>query len=271
MIRYKNFSPTGDLLTALPGIRHLYRKRGLQAHIMQRLNVPVHFYKDAVHAIVDDKGMPVGMNKKQWEMLIPLLKYQEYIGDCSVWQGELFDFDLDAIRSLITTMPYGPIQHWQWFAYPQMACDLSEAWIRVPAPQEAGFAFAEIVLPDHILVNFTERYRNPLCTYFFLKKWEDRIIFAGTEREHQQFCEQNNLSIRLLKIDNFLQLAIAISRCKFFMGNQSMCWHIADGLKHPRLLEVCTAVPNSFPTGKNGYSYIFQTGLEHYVNKMIKE
>lgn len=271
MIRYKNFSPAGDLITALPGIRHLYRKRGGKAHIYQRLNVPVHFYPDAVHAILDEKGNPVGMNKKQWEMLVPLLKYQEYVELCGIYVGQEWDFDLDLIRSMVTTMPHGPIQHWQWFLYPQMACDLSEAWLKVPDPKDAGFAFAEIVLPDHILINFTERYRNPLVTYFFLKKWESRIIFAGTEREHQVFCEQNNLSVRLLKIDNFLQLAMSIAACKFFLGNQSMCWHIADGLKHPRILEVCQAVPNSFPTGKNGYSYLFQQSLEHYVNKLINE
>ena len=124
---------------------------------------------------------------------------------------------------------------------------------------------------DKIIINRTTRYNNPYIDYFFLKEHEDKVLFAGLNFEHKLFCEQFNLDIPLLVVKDFSELFLHIANCRFFVGVQSLCWHLSDSIKQKRILEVCTAYPNSFPTGKDGYSFVTQPGLEYRFNELLKE
>jgi hypothetical protein len=90
-----------------------------------------------------------------------------------------------------------------------------------------------------VIINFTERYRNTMIDYNFLKHYAPDLIFAGTEREHWLFCNQWGLgSVPRLVVKDFLELAYAIKNCRFLLGNQSMNWNLAEAMKTPRLLEI---------------------------------
>ena len=70
-----------------------------------------------------------------------------------------------------------------------------------------------------------------------------------------------------MKVDNFLELAYLISSSKFFIGNQSMNFSIAEQLKKKRILEVAFACPNVIPEGGE-YQEVFTTkGLQYAINK----
>lgn len=269
----------GDLIVLLSGIRHLYEDTGKKTRVYQRLNLGAFYYEGAVHPI-ESEGKPVCMNQQIFDMMKPLIESQEYIESFQVWQGEEVEFDIDLTRdSKWIPMPSGLIHHWAWALVPAMACDLSKNWLSVTPKKETenwDINFGEKkyipgLLKEYIIINKTERYFNPYISYFFLKPHEDKIIFSGTEHEHEIFCKNNNLQIPRLVVKDFLELAQAIASCKFFIGNQSLNWHLADSQHRQRILELCPQFPNTFPTGTNGYAFYHQKSLQYYFEKLMNE
>lgn len=278
IITYKNSFNSGDLITMLPGMQKLYRETGQKAKIYQRLDMPAYYYDDANHPIRDKNNVQVCMNEATFLMMKPLLEAQDYIESFEIWQGEKVQFDFDLTRhSSQIPLPSGSIHAWGSLIFPQLECDLSEPWIDAKKVTSfishmiEGYGYGADDLAKKVIINRTTRYNNPYVDYFFFKAHEDKVIFAGTKSEHEIFCQQFKLNIPLLIVKDFLELAQSIISCRFFMGVQSLCWHLSDAMKQKRILEVCAAYPNSFPTGKDGYSFVTQPALEYQFNQLLKE
>lgn len=265
IVTIKHSINSGDSLANLAGLQHIYNKIGKKSVFMQRLNLPGTYYSGCDHPVKTEDGIQVTMNEKQWNLLRPLIEAQPYIERAEIWEGQKSDIDLDVIRyNDFSPMPIGDLARWTWYAHPLLACDLSEKWLHVPKLEDNSF------IKDKIILNFTSRYRNDLINYKFLKEFENICVFAGTKDEHEMFCKQNELIIPYLEVKDFLQLAQYINECKFFTGNQSMCWWISDALKVKRILEVCWEAPNCPPHGADGYDFLHQDALEIYFNKLNK-
>jgi hypothetical protein len=260
-IKFKHWANSGDLIASLAGIKHICEERKRKAVYMQQVNVPATYYEGAVHPIKSGERM-VMMNDKMFEMLKPLIEAQPYIKEFIRWEGQKMDFDLDNVRRFKVGMPYGSIQRWYFYVYPQLACDLSKQWV-FNTKKVKGFE-------DKIIINRTQRYLNDTISYFFLKKHQKKIIFTGAKEEHEVFCKEWKLDIPLLQVNDFLELANILSSCKFFIGNQSFCYNLAEALKVPRIVEICGFAPNCIPFGENGYDFMHQPSLEYYFNKLNK-
>lgn len=259
---FKHSFNAGDLITILPGVQKLYKETNKKSIILQRLDLPADYSHNNNHPIKDESGKQVCMNLTMFKMLKPLIESQEYVESFEIWGGEKVDFDIDFTRMHSQMpLPGGQIQSWPTLIFPQLECDLSEKWLWVWKEKE---------WENFVVINRTERYRNPFITYHFLKPYEKNIKFVGTKLEHEFFCKENNLEVNYLEVENFYELAKVINSCKFFIGNQSMCWHISDAMKVKRILEVCTVFPNTFPTGDDGYSFISQGALEYRFNELMK-
>lgn len=271
-----NFTPylhntnCGDLVGALAGIREIYRQTRKKAVIYQQLDVPGEYYHGAVHSVKDEKGVQVTMNQKMFDMIRPLLLAQDYIDDFQVYTDQKPYVDLTLIRGkLNVNIPYGMLPSWTMLAFPDMACDLTQPWIAVP---QSRSVFTNQILKDYILVNRTERYQNEIINYSFLKKYQDEIVFTGTETEHIKFCKKFELEIPRLTVDDFLDLAQAIKVSRFFIGNQSFPWNLANAMGVPRILEMCSFAPNCQPfVGKDNYGFLHQKGLEYYFDLLYKK
>lgn len=267
-----NFTPylhscnCGDLIGALAGIRQIYRNDGKKATIYQELDIPGQYYAGAIHSVKDDKGIQVTMNQKMFDMMRPLLLAQEYVEDFQVYTDQQPFIPLTIIRGKINVnIPYGALPSWTMLAFPDMACDLSEPWISLPPRKHRLF-------PDMILINRTQRYQNNKINYSFLKKYEADLVFTGTETEHRNFCKDFGLDICRLEVDNFLELALAMQECMFFVGNQSFPWNLANAMGAPRILEMCAFAPNCQPfVGKHNYGFLHQKGLEYYFDLLHKK
>jgi hypothetical protein len=120
-----------------------------------------------------------------------------------------------------------------------------------------------------VLINRTDRYTNPNINYEFLKKYEDECRFIGTQREWNNLCMQNDLNIRKLHVDNFLEYAQAVKQSKFYISNQSQGFQLAQGLMHPRLLEACPWASNVIVYGEHAYDFINQMGLEYHFDVLF--
>lgn len=263
IVSFKHNANSGDLLSLLPGLKHIYDTIGKKSVIYQRLNCPGDYFGQS-HPVKDDKGNQVTMNAKQWSMLKPLLESQEYIDHVEPWEGQEVDINLDLIREgAYSTMGYGSIHRWQWYTWPQLACDLSKPWLSIDASKWDLF--------DTVIVNFTSRWRNPAITYFFLKEWQDRLIFAGLPEEHKAFCSENKLDFPRLEVKNFLELAECLASCKFFIGGQSMAWNICEAIKKKRVMEVCRGASNCIPYGPDGYDYLHESAAKFYIKKFMNE
>lgn len=256
----KNSLPAGDLLSALPGMRQAWADTGKKAIIYQRLNMIGEGWFGGASPFKNDEGLPVCMNEKMFYALYPLLKSQEYVEDFLIYTGEPVEIDLDKTRSEYNVnVPKGLINRWPFYIYPQMTADLSQQWLSVK-PQ---YPTSQIVL------NFTDRYRNDFINYFFLKEYEDNCVFVGLPGECDRFNKQWNLNVPFIKCPDLLFLAELLSACKLFLGCQSMAFQIAEGLKIPRILEVCSVWPNVIPQGANGYDFYHQGALEFFVKKLF--
>lgn len=267
-ISFKHSCNVGDLIAALPGIRQVCQDLKQKAVIYQELNVRANYYEGATHPVTNN-GEQVCMNELMFDMVKPLILSQPYVEDFRVFNDQKIIVNLDVIRDQVdekakfcfANVPAGMIQSWLMLAYPDMATDLSKPWLDVEANS---------LLKDKGILNYTERYRNPKMEYYFLKKYQDALVFAGTEKEHAIFCSQWKLDIPYLKVDDFLDLAQSMKGALFMAGNQSANWNIANAMGVPRILEMCYFAPNCQPfVGESNFGYYHQGAAEYFFERLF--
>lgn len=259
----------GDIIGALPQCKKYYDITKRKIRFLQRINMPAAYYAGAIHGTVDETGTMVTLNKKLFEMVKPLLESQEYIESMQVYEGQVAHLDFDTIRGkTFVNMPHGSLQSWLTYAFPDLHYDISKPWIFLDEAEHQ----IESATKGKIIINFTERYRNGLMDYFFLKNFMPDLIFAGTEAEHFKFCNQWQLTIPRLDVVNFLDLAYALRGCRFLLSNQSFQWNLATALGIPRVLEVCQYAQNCLPFyGEDNYGFFHQVALEYYFRMMYNK
>lgn len=264
-ISFKHSGNMGDVIYSLSGIKTVCLKQKACARIYLQLDKEASYYEGARHPVTNSSNIMVMLNQYMADMAKPLLEAQPYIESAEVWQGEKIDIDLDRMRQVSIGIPGGDIRTWYGFLFPDMYPDLSQQVISLP--RTYGKHQSEKYGP-YILVNRTERYLSTYISYSFLRHYPD-VLFAGTKREYELFLKFVPNAI-LLQAGHFLDLAHWIRSSKVFIGNQSMCYAIAEQMKTPRVLEVCSFASNVIPIGKNGYGFYAQTALEYYVEKLWK-
>ena len=266
---------TGDVIAALPSIKQFYTKTGIKPTLYLVKDHPAKYYDGAVHPVKGESGEQVSLNQDMIGKLIPLLSIQPYIKEVKMIHISEITFaqshaeskdgnkyiNLSFIRDTFCNIPYGEIRRWYFMIYPDLTCDLSVKYLDVP-DLDRDLAKGKIIICR------TERYLNHQLDYSFLKEYQDDLLFAGTMREYNNFCMSFDLEIEKLHIDNFLELAQALKQSKGLISNQTMIFQIAEAMKIPRAVEICSFAPNVIPCGENGFDYLGQTGLEVHFHNM---
>jgi len=266
IISIKHSYNAGDLIVALPGLRQLWRDTGKKVRIYQRLNLPAFYYSGQIDSTLDDNNMSVCMNNYLFSMLKPLIEVQEYIDSFVEWKGEKVDLDYDMTRdSRAVPAPNALLTVWSEAIFPETATDISEKWIYVNEE-----SIKKEYYKNRVIINRTQRYQNPYISYYFLKLFQDQLLFSGTEAEHTAFCTQWDLQIEHLKVDDFYYLAQIMKWCSFGIYNQSFNFHLANSMHTPRILELCPQFPNTFCIGPNGRQFYHQSALEFHFSQLIK-
>lgn len=247
-ISFKFSGFSGDIVWYLGAIRHYCVEMDLKANIYIWLDRPGQSYDGSEHPYGQ-----VMMNRYSFDMLKPLAEYQPYVASFEVWEGQPIQVDMDKLRQVIVGMPYGNLAHWIGCKFSDLQADWSQEWLDVGQ--------FRVDVADNIIVNRTSRFQNHHISYFFLKDYQDKVLFAGLPIEHEAFNKQWNLKTEYLQVTDFLDLARYIHSCKFFIGNQSMCFAIAEGVKVPRILEVCLFAPNVHPVGKHAHYFTTQEAV----------
>ncbi len=256
-INFLHSSNCGDLIYTLPAMRKAYRTHGLKIRLLLGLDKIGHYYEGAVHPLGNKM-----FTKYSFDMMVSLLERLEFISSVEVWEGQCkIDYNIDEIRDHTTAlgMPHTEIRQWAMLLFPELACDISEPWL--PSNRLGG--------EDFVVVNLTQRYRNKNITYNFLQESAANVVFIGILEEYNLFLKQCRKA-QYVKTKDYLEIAGIINASKLFIGNQSSCFAVAEGMGHPRLLEVCKEATNVVPATPNGTPYVDQKALEYLVQEAIK-
>lgn len=260
--RVKHSVNIGDLYAAMGALKKYHDITGRKVIVCQKVNQIAAYYAGAEHPTKNEQGQQVCINEAMWNMLKPLIESQEYVYAFEKYEGQKIDIDFDVIRGkTFVNLPHGAIQQWIPIAFPDLQFNLSNQWITLKGdcPQEI-----KDIMKGKVMINFTERYRNDMMDYYFLQNYAPDLIFAGTEKEHFIFCNRWNLNVQRLIVSDFLELAYALREARFMLGNQSSLWNLAEAMKTPRILELCSIAPNcQIMVGENSLGYYHQVGLEY--------
>jgi glycosyltransferase involved in cell wall biosynthesis len=118
-------------------------------------------------------------------------------------------------------------------------------------------------LDTPIIINRTNRYNDESFPWKqIVNKYNNLLTFVGTEDEYKKFTTKfGNVSyIKTPHIDELFQI---IAGCQLFIGNQSFCYSLAEGLKKPCIQESdkwfknCQHFRNNALIFKDGEPYDF--------------
>ena len=204
------------------------------------------------------------LTKDKWLGLDLLLREQSYIADVQPWLGQGVDFNLNDFRAKLhrwtrtrNNMDKN-LADWQLEQYGIPITAKDEAWLRVESPIKAArviFNRSGAGRPAHAV------YQNHLFPWgAAVDKYRNDAAFVGTEAEHRVFCRIFG-TVPHYQTENLHLAARVISGADLFIGNQSCCFWIAEGMKKRLVLEV-------WPGGAN--CIIHRDGALHGWNENVE-
>ncbi len=250
-VHFKHSGNLGDIIYALPAIYVLSKgkKIHLHLHVNQKAN-----YGKMKHPLGNTM-----LSENMVSLLQPLLHAQQNFVTCDIYNSQSIDFDLDKFREYPFNLRTGNLARWYFLTF-GINADLGKPWLQ---------ASNDTSVKDAIVIARSSRYRSPGIDYSFLQKYS-RTIFMGLQEEYEDMKKMIP-SIEYRQVKNFADLASVIAGCKFFIGNQSFPFSIAEGLKVKRVLELYHRSPNVNVEGPNGYDFCYQPQFEKIVNDLVSE
>ncbi len=235
----------GDLVYALPMVKELSKTHECNFYVKSNKLMPVPYYKHPAGTVyVDDRIL---------KLFLPVLKSQNYINHAGKFDNQDIDIDLDLFRKLPVNILFNS-PRW-YFHICGIQVDLSKPYMDVP-PHEK--------LKNKIVIHRTFRYRNNFINYKFLSNYDD-IIFVGIKEEYDDLKKEIP-NLILYDCKDYLEMASIIKSSRFFIGNQSVAYPIAEALKVPRILEACPYFPVVQPVGEDSFDFYYQPHFEKWCN-----
>jgi len=236
---------SGDVINSLPVIKELSKTHrcNLYLNINKPLNLSYHKHP-AGNVFID---------KRIFNLLHPLLKSQNYIYEVKKYENQNIDINFDIVRELPASINFDNVR---WFFHlAGVQHDLIKPYIDVEPSK---------IFREKIVIHRTFRYRNYFINYKFLNTHKN-LLFLGMKDEYNDLKKEiQNLEFHDCK--SFLEMAMIIKSSKFFIGNQSVGYDIAEALKVPRLLEGCPYFPVIKPHGDKAYDFFYQVHFEKWFN-----
>jgi hypothetical protein len=206
--------------------------------------------------LLHDNGQTKGIISRA-HIIRPLLEYQPLIESVRVWRNEAVDWRSeefrkgwhDKRRNLATCHA----QHAKDTHFISALPDMSKPWLTVePNKKFSGM----------IIINRSPRYNNAHFPWRqIVEHYGSLLCFVGMPQEHADF-EHHFGKVRYIVTNDMLEVAQAIAGCEVFIGNQSACATIAEGLKHPRIIESCLTMPDCVYPNAHNAQYVFDGSVE---------
>ena len=239
----------GDVINALPVIKEISKKSRCKLYLQVGKNLE----NDAL----DYKhfGDKIYMSDRMVEMVIPLLEKQSYISSVKKFNDQKIDIDLDLFRKMPMNFNLDEVR-W-YFQLTGVHVDLSNPYL---------FANEHDLLKKKIVIMRSTRRKNAFINYKFLNDYND-VLFLGLRDEYEDL-KKDIKKLEFYDCKNFLEAAEIIKSSKFFIGNSSFGFTLAEGLKVPRVMESYPDFPVIYPNGGHGYDIYFQIHFEKICKKL---
>lgn len=215
---FKHSGNIGDVIYSLPTVKMLSNEAVICLNIDKESQSKI------------GSSMPI----EYVEALKPLLLAQPYISEVCIYQEEIhkIDYDLDLFREGFYELEDKNIAkaHLRAFNLPLEA--INERWLFVDS---APIPDINIIA----LTNRTPRYHSPSglgWMNFFQRYQVKQVGFIGLVSEYQVFKKNFGRDILFVPTGDFLQVASYIAKCECYIGNASVCYAIAEGLKHKNII-----------------------------------
>lgn len=260
---FKHSGRLGDIVYALPLVKKMAEMQGSPADFYIPSDVPSRLGGDVYHP-----GGDAMVGPTLFAFIQPLLAVQPYLRKVHfVKTSELPSeyIDLDAFKTSGLNLKAGLIQGWYRKAF-GVAFPIEAPWLSMPTDAAAASS-AEPAF--NVLIGRTTRFCNTSINYGFLDTIEN-VGFIGLKYEYEVFAERHGLSsLRHVEVSDALELARWMYDCRVYVGNQSVNFAIADGLKVPRALEAFEPVPVASPVGGICFEYTQTRMLGRFLSDLL--
>jgi hypothetical protein len=239
----------GDLIYALPVIKKLSENHTCNLFIGINKIFTNEKYKNHTSA-------GVLINDRIFNYALPLIGKQKYLNKVQKYIDQKIDINLDLFRD----MPGKPSNSSKWYFHiTGVHADLHKPFLDTQEHDK---------IKNKIVISRSLRNKNTFIDYSFLNDFCDQLIFIGLKDE---YLDLKKVIPELKHYDplDFFEMSQIIKSSKFFLGNQSSPFAIAEGLKVPRLLENTYDVHDVEPTGGNCYDFFYQTHFEKFFYKLL--
>jgi hypothetical protein len=189
------------------------------------------------------------------DIIKPLLLSQPFINSVRIWRCEPVDWASEDFRGgwhdRKRNLAMAHAHHAFDTGFIETLPDTSKPWLEVePSSRTAG----------RVVINRSPRYQNNYFPWHeVVSHYGESLVFIGLPNEHRDF-QENFGRVSYLFTENILEVAQAIAGSDLFIGNQSSCMTIAEGLKHPRILEASLDVPDCIYPPSNA-QYVFDGSM----------
>lgn len=215
VLTFKHSGDFGDVIYALPTIKAL---------------------GGGILYLTQSKWTRLPMTPERAHDLAGLLMLQPYIKEVRIGMPPTkVDWDLDEFRQEHWFKEQAPGRSIVESVAATVGLDSSignEPWLQVDYPT---------VIPGKpVVVNRTERYQNPSFQWGAAAKlYRNQAVFVGYDDEYHALQRVAAWpELERLHVASVLDLARAVAGCKLFVGNQSLAYALAEGMKKPAVLEV---------------------------------
>jgi hypothetical protein len=237
----------GDLIYSLATIKELSKSHKCKLYIQIEKPILGPY----------DSSRKVFINKRCGDLILPLLRNQDFLDVVNIYKDEKIDINLDLFRDIPISLSFYSSR---WFSH---ICGINinvENTFLSVKPHE--------LIKNRIIVGRSSRYRNAYINYKFLKNTKN-LLCIGLEEEFQDSKKDIN-DLEFHECKDFLEMAEIIKASKFFIGNMSLQYIISEALKVPRLLEASPDFPAAFPVGPNAFDAYHQNHFEKFFANLNK-
>lgn len=236
MKRYKHSGTMGDIIYALPIMRH-FGGGEFYLHLNQVDWIGQHYYGSKPNPFHQGR-----MTQTDLKFMQSFFLAQDYITGCAALDPNSTEIthNLDLFRPLFVSHPGNYVDIY------------AEAFkIRDPALRESLRNQPWLTVPnakpiEPIVINRSARWNSADS----LTGWQavrdqarDSAVFVGLPEEHRAFCQFANWDLPYHPTTTLLELAEIIAGAEQFVGNQSLALSLAIGLGTPFACELRRDLP----------------------------
>ena len=239
----------GDVINSLPLIKEIAKNKKCNLFIEANKPLPPHLQNSKFSF---EKYF---LSEASVKKIIPLLSKQNYIQKVKIFNNEIIDINLNLFREMPINFNIDSVR-W-YFHITGIHGELDKPYLT---------NIGEHKIKDKIIIIRSQKRRNYLINYKFLENYNN-ILFLGLLDEYQDLKKEIS-NLEFYDCKDFLEMAQIINSSKMFIGNLSLGYTLAEGLKKPRLLESGPNFPLVYPNGKNAYDFYFQKHFEKNFQKL---